>query len=147
MRASAGWSTLTGRLVLRALVNPRLALDLVRLTWSFRARDWYRRPPFLPLPPRDYVRCLRRRRRGAAARGRGPLREVAARNNAPMKRDAVQTVAVKRRALELGFDAVGVATLEPSAHAAELDQWLDAGYAGTMTYLHRQAKKRKHPAG
>ena len=56
MRASAGWSTLTARLVLRALVNPRLALDLVRLTWSFRARDWYRRPPFLPWPPRDYVR-------------------------------------------------------------------------------------------
>ena len=56
MRASAGWSTLTARLVLRALVNPRLALDLVRLTWSFRARDWYRRSPFLPWPPRDYVR-------------------------------------------------------------------------------------------
>ena len=56
MRASAGWPTLSARLVLRALVNPRLALDLVRLTWSFRTRDWYRRPPFLPLPPRDYVR-------------------------------------------------------------------------------------------
>src|SRR5207244_1186692 len=56
MRASAGWPALTMRLVLRALVNPRLALDLVRLTWSFRTRDWYRRPPFLPLPPRDYVR-------------------------------------------------------------------------------------------
>jgi len=62
-----------------------------------------------------------------------------------MKRDVEQTVAVKRRALELGFDAVGVATLEPSAHAAELDQWLDAGYAGTMRYLHRQAEKRKNP--
>jgi hypothetical protein len=56
MRASAGWPALAARLVLRALVNPRLALDLVRLTWSFRARDWYRRPPFFPLPPRDYVR-------------------------------------------------------------------------------------------
>src|SRR2546423_13550603 len=55
MRASAGWPTLTMRLVLRALVNPRLALDLVRLTRSFRTRDWYRRPPFLPLPPRDYA--------------------------------------------------------------------------------------------
>jgi epoxyqueuosine reductase len=55
------------------------------------------------------------------------------------------TVAVKHRALEIGFDAVGVATLEPSDHAAELDQWLDAGYAGTMTYLHRQAEKRKDP--
>src|SRR6266851_5411678 len=50
-----------------------------------------------------------------------------------MKRDVEQTVAVKRRALE------------PSAHAAELDQWLDAGYAGTMRYLHRQAEKRKNP--
>jgi epoxyqueuosine reductase len=57
-----------------------------------------------------------------------------------------RTVAVKRRALEIGFDAVGVASLEPSAHADELDRWLAAGYAGTMTYLQRQAEKRKHPA-
>jgi len=63
-----------------------------------------------------------------------------------MKNDVEQTVAVKRRALELGFDAVGIATLEASAHAAELDQWLAAGYAGSMTYLHRQAEKRKNPA-
>ena len=52
---------------------------------------------------------------------------------------------MKRRALELGFDAVGIATLEPSAHAGALAQWLAAGYAGDMTYLHRQAKKRTHP--
>ena len=57
-----------------------------------------------------------------------------------------ETVAVKRRAAELGFDAVGIASLEPNAHARELDEWLDAGYAGTMTYLHRQAEKRKDPA-
>jgi hypothetical protein len=44
------------RLALRALASPRLAIDLARLAWSFRARDWYRRPPFLPLPPRDYMR-------------------------------------------------------------------------------------------
>src|SRR2546428_1303215 len=56
------------------------------------------------------------------------------------------TAEVKRRALELGFDAVGIASLEPNAHAAELDRWLAAGYAGTMTYLHRQAEKRKDPA-
>src|SRR5256886_10178600 len=56
------------------------------------------------------------------------------------------TVELKRRALEMGFDAVGVASLEPNAHAAELDRWLAAGYAGTMTYLHRQAAKRKEPA-
>lgn len=56
MRAPASWTSLTTRLVLRALVHPRLALDLVRLVWSFRARQWYRRPPFLPLPPREYIR-------------------------------------------------------------------------------------------
>jgi hypothetical protein len=56
MSRPASWSSLTVRLILRAAVRPRLALDLVRLTWSFRARDWYRRPPFLPLPPPEYVR-------------------------------------------------------------------------------------------
>jgi len=56
------------------------------------------------------------------------------------------TVAVKRRALEVGFDAVGVASLESNAHADDLDQWLAAGYAGSMTYLHRQVEKRKRPA-
>ena len=72
-----------------------------------------------------------------------------------MKRDGEQkrraetsrnSVQVKRRALELGFDAVGIASLEPNPHARELDEWLGAGYAGTMTYLHRQADKRKAPA-
>ena len=46
----------------------------------------------------------------------------------------------------MGFAAVGIATLEKNAHAAELDRWLAAGYAGTMSYLHRQAAKRKDPA-
>lgn len=45
----------------------------------------------------------------------------------------------------MGFDAVGVTTLEPNAHASELDRWLEAGYAGTMTYLNRQADKRRDP--
>ena len=68
---------------------------------------------------------------------------VEQRRRAETSRNSVE---VKRRGLALGFDAIGIATLEPSAHAAELDQWLAAGYAGTMTYLHRQAKLRKHPA-
>ncbi|HXH63243.1 MAG TPA: tRNA epoxyqueuosine(34) reductase QueG [Gemmatimonadales bacterium] len=36
-------------------------------------------------------------------------------------------------------------TIEPNAHAAELDAWLAAGHAGTMRYLHRQAPRRKDP--
>src|SRR5436305_14161671 len=67
---------------------------------------------------------------------------VAQRRRAEASRKGVE---VKRRGLALGFDAVGIATLEANAHAAELDRWLAAGYAGTMTYLHRQADKRKHP--
>jgi epoxyqueuosine reductase len=47
--------------------------------------------------------------------------------------------------MALGFDAVGITTLERNAHAGELDAWLAAGHAGTMTYLHRQAEKRKEP--
>jgi hypothetical protein len=43
-------------LIARSALNPRLAIDLLRLAWSFRARQWYRRGPFLPLPPRDYMR-------------------------------------------------------------------------------------------
>ena len=57
-----------------------------------------------------------------------------------------KTVEVKRRALEIGFDVVGIASLDPNEHGAELDRWLAAGHAGTMTYLHRQAAKRKDPA-
>jgi hypothetical protein len=56
MQAPASWTSLTIRLSLRALVRPRLAVDLLRLAWSFRRRDWFRRPPFLPVPPPEYVR-------------------------------------------------------------------------------------------
>ena len=55
------------------------------------------------------------------------------------------SIELKRRALGLGFDAVGIAPLEENPRAATLDRWLEAGYAGTMTYLHRQATKRKDP--
>ena len=50
------WTALVVHLGARALVRPRLAIDLLRLAWSFRARSWYRRPPFLPVPPREYIR-------------------------------------------------------------------------------------------
>ena len=54
-------------------------------------------------------------------------------------------IAIKRRATELGFAATGIARLDRNPHAAELDRWLAAGHAGTMTYLHRQAEQRKDP--
>jgi epoxyqueuosine reductase len=54
-------------------------------------------------------------------------------------------IEIKRRALVLGFAATGIARLERNSHAAELDRWLADGHAGTMTYLHRQAEKRRDP--
>jgi len=54
--------------------------------------------------------------------------------------------AIKDLAAELGFLACGVTDLGPTAHPDQLDAWLAKGYAGTMRYLHRQAKKRKDPA-
>jgi len=56
MTTPASWPAFCARLALRAALRPRLAVDLLRLAWSFRARDWWRVPPFLPLPPRDYLR-------------------------------------------------------------------------------------------
>jgi epoxyqueuosine reductase len=53
--------------------------------------------------------------------------------------------AVKVHARELGFIACGITHPGPTAHAERLDEWLAKGYAGTMRYLHRQAKRRKEP--
>jgi epoxyqueuosine reductase len=52
---------------------------------------------------------------------------------------------VKAEAERLGFLACGITDLSPTPHAAELDSWLARGRAGTMRYLHRQARKRKAP--
>jgi hypothetical protein len=49
------WLHLILRLTGRCARHPSLALDLARVCWRFRARDWYRRPPFLPLPDRNYI--------------------------------------------------------------------------------------------
>jgi epoxyqueuosine reductase len=57
----------------------------------------------------------------------------------------MQTSELKRLAGEAGFLACGITTLDPLPHAAVLDAWLAKGYAGTMRYLHRQARKRKEP--
>ena len=55
-RYPASWSSLVGQLAWRALLNPRLAVDLLRTAWAFRRRGWHSRPPFLPLPDPVYLR-------------------------------------------------------------------------------------------
>ena len=53
---SRSWLPLTGRLFLRGLASPRLALDLIKTAWAFRRRRWWAEPPFVPLPDRTYLR-------------------------------------------------------------------------------------------
>ena len=60
---------------------------------------------------------------------------------------AVETIAeqLKRRASQLGFVLTGIA---PAATPGRLDAfhaWLDAGYAGQMTYLHEHRQAYRHP--
>ena len=50
------WRRLVLTLAARSLRSPSLAIALTRVAWRFRKRGWYAVPPFLPLPPRDYVR-------------------------------------------------------------------------------------------
>ena len=42
-------------LLARVLRSPRALGALMGAAWRFRARSWWRRPPFLPLPPRSYL--------------------------------------------------------------------------------------------
>jgi hypothetical protein len=55
-RYPGSWSSLSFALTLRAIINPRLALDLLRTAWAFRRRRWYARFPWLPLPDPTYLR-------------------------------------------------------------------------------------------
>jgi hypothetical protein len=50
------WLRLAVTLTVRAIRNPRLASDLIRVSWRFRPNDWYRRFPFLPVPDPTYLR-------------------------------------------------------------------------------------------
>jgi hypothetical protein len=50
-----------------------IAWALVRFYFRMMPRDWYRRPPFLPLPPRKYVQW---RLRTAYGSHRPPWPEV-----------------------------------------------------------------------
>ncbi len=64
------WTRLTATLTLRALLNPALAVDLLRVAWRFRHRHWYKRVPFLPLPAVSYTRWRMYTAYGTSARFR-----------------------------------------------------------------------------
>lgn len=48
-------ASLVRRIAGLALRRPGLWPAMLAAAWRFRARDWYRRPPFLPLPSAAYL--------------------------------------------------------------------------------------------
>ena len=44
------------RLMWAAVRRPSLIPAILGAAWAFRANQWYRRPPFLPIPPKDYMK-------------------------------------------------------------------------------------------
>jgi epoxyqueuosine reductase len=56
--------------------------------------------------------------------------------------EAALAAAVRQRALALGFDAVAIGPAGPPEHAEALRRWVEAGYAGTMSYLVRRLAER-----
>lgn len=55
---------------------------------------------------------------------------------------------IKNKALELGFDLVGITAADPidPDHRDHLQRWLDAGCHGPLAYMERNLDKRLHPA-
>jgi len=55
---------------------------------------------------------------------------------------------IKQKALDLGFDLVGItdASAIDTEQVEFLANWLRAGYAGQMQYMHRNFEKRTNPA-
>lgn len=57
---------------------------------------------------------------------------------------ATTTASIKQAALDIGFDAVGVARAEPLTDAyAHYEEWVANGYHGTMGYMERNGESRR----
>jgi epoxyqueuosine reductase len=52
---------------------------------------------------------------------------------------------IHRWGRELGFQQVGIAAVDLTQHGQHLQDWLDAGYHGDMTYMAEHGSKRSHP--
>lgn len=64
----------------------------------------------------------------------------------PEQRDHELAGQIRARAKALGFELVGIAPAEPSRYADYLRQWLEAGNAASMDWLHRRVDERTDPA-
>ena len=53
---------------------------------------------------------------------------------------------IRGRALAIGFDVAGIAPAGEARHADAFRRWLEAGCAGGMTWMGKDADRRVHPA-
>jgi len=55
---------------------------------------------------------------------------------------------IKQKAIEFGFDLVGITDASPldREHVQLFTDWLNSGYAGQMSYMHKNFEKRTNPA-
>ena len=74
-----------------------------------------------------------------------PSRAVMTRSMLPTDFKSL-TQQVKTWGRELGFQQVGIADIDVSAHAAHLREWLGKQYHGEMAYMERHAELRGDPA-
>ncbi len=70
---------------------------------------------------------------------------MAAAGHAPLSPES-RAQLIKEHALALGFARAGIADLTPVPHGDALSRWLKRGMAGTMRYMHNQARRRREPA-
>lgn len=50
-------------------------IAMLKAAWRFRARGWWRRAPFLPVPPREYLEWRWHTAYGEGSGSRGPTLE------------------------------------------------------------------------
>src|ERR1043166_4686451 len=87
-------------------------------------------------------RSTGRRRRALRALG-GAETVIGAVASRDQSSDQKLETLIKAQAYGLGFDLVGITTLGPAETAAAFDEWIAHGYAGEMSYLPRNAEKRR----
>src|SRR5437867_2887494 len=80
-------------------------------------------------PPHPIRACDPRRRSATRCASESPL------STAPPLSPTEAAAHLRRQALELGFDAVGIAAVTPLEAAAHYAAWLAAGRHGEMRYL------------
>ena len=56
------------------------------------------------------------------------------------------TEKIKQKAVELGFDLVGIAPAAQALHAEAYTDWLEKGYHADMEWLAKDPERRSHPA-